>query len=1611
MDSVIRRETDSDGHTFRSLSRRSLLGLAGASGAAIAASQSASGAPAVTTTAGVGMAPVMGGTVAAENALSGSPVSEWESWGDDDAIAGFTTEYSVLPGETVTFKVKTTSADYRIRIYRLGWYQGDGARRLADITPSATLPQSQPEPLTEVSTGLIDCGNWEESGFWTVPVDALSGVYYALFERLDGGRSNHTVFVVRRSGPSDILLQTSEMTSHAYNRFGGNSLYFGDPVGRAYKVSYNRPFNDGETESNFFNAEVALLRWLERNGYDVSYCGGIDVHRDAEVFQGRKIFVSSGHDEYVTGPQRANVEAARDAGIHLIFMTGNEYFWRVRMEDSLDAAATPLRTMVCYKETLADAKIDPSPEWTGTWRDPRFSPPSNGGRPENELTGQLFRAILPVSAPDKRIVLSGEFAGCRLWRNTPVASLEPGDTRNLAPNTLGYEFDVDADNGFRPAGLIRLSSTEAEAPLILQDYGATYIPGTVTHHLTMYRASSGALVFATGTVQWSYGLDDYHLADEGTPTDPVIQQATLNVLADMGAQPQTRQTGLVAASASSDTLAPTTTITSPTDGAQAPIGSPVTVAGSAVDSGGGIVAAVEVSIDEGQTWHPATGRDSWSYVFTPTNTGDLQVQVRAIDDSCNIGSAANVTVAGAPRSYPCPIWAEGTTPQTEATDETTPIEVGVRFQADIDGFVTGLRFYKGVGNNGTHVGTLWSDTGSQRAQATFVGESPTGWQTVPVPAVPVAAGTTYVASVFMPAGHYPADAGYFTSAYELAPLRALANGESGGANGVYRYGSAGFPTDSFGSTNYWVDVLFDTDNHQAPSVVSQTPAPGLQSVALDTVVVASFSESVSDVTMTLTDPEGIEVGGSVAYDESEREATFVAGSTLQPLTQYTAQVVTAVDVSGNNIVPFDWVFTTTGAPGTSPTSMWDTSAEPSSFDDSQSALEVGLKFSTVATGSITALRFYKAPSSSGLHVGHLWDHAGLLLATGTFENETSSGWQQVNLDSPVELTPNNTYVVSYYAPKGGYGSTGGYFDGSGVERGPLRAPRGQLVGGNGVYAYGSGGFPTSSWNNANYWVDVVFQLAPDVGPPDVTNRVPAPELIEVPRDTVIAAEFSEPVDPPSIVFTLTDDGGNDVPGGTTYDAQTATATFTPQSQLASNAVYTASVIATDTAGNAAQEATTWSFTTINGGSSPVTLWHSGALPAIEAVNETSAVELGVRVKSSLAGRVTGLRFFKGEGNEGPHLGRLWTATGTLLGSLSFANETKRGWQQAYFPDAISISANTAYVASYHTPSGRYAVTAGGLSNARTRGSLTAPASTSQAGNGLFAYGSGGFPENSWNGGNYWVDVIFEDSSGPGVQDRSPQPGSTADPSTEVRVTFDEDVVESTIALSLRDGGGGVVAGSVSYNEESRTATFVPTAALAAGATFTATVESAEDLQGNAMDEAVTWGFSTLGADFATIWPANTTPATILSNDSGSLEIGVKFQTSVAGAIHGVRFYKGGPANSGPHVGNLWAGDGTSLATAQFGGETARGWQTVVFSTPVAVTVDQTYVASYYAPEGNYSVDGGYFNGTSTVRGDLEALQNGDDGGNGVYVYGSATAFPSRSYNGGNYWVDVLFVAD
>ena len=139
--------------------------------------------------------PPVTSVIACENTLPGDPPSDWQvSGAGDPAIQGFATQMSLLPGQTESFKIDTQATSYHIDILRVGYYQGDGARKVvSDMQPTATPPQSQPACLNDDSeppTGLIDCGNWAVSASWTVPSDAVSGLYLAHLVRDDTGGSS-----------------------------------------------------------------------------------------------------------------------------------------------------------------------------------------------------------------------------------------------------------------------------------------------------------------------------------------------------------------------------------------------------------------------------------------------------------------------------------------------------------------------------------------------------------------------------------------------------------------------------------------------------------------------------------------------------------------------------------------------------------------------------------------------------------------------------------------------------------------------------------------------------------------------------------------------------------------------------------------------------------------------------------------------------------------------------------------------------------------------------------------------------------------------------------------------------------------------------------------------------------------------------------------------------------------------------------------------------------------------------------------------------------------------------------------------------------------------------
>lgn len=1525
--------------------------------------------------------------IVCENQKQGTDPSEWDvSGAGDPSIQGFATDISVDAGQKIDFKIDTDARAYSIRIYRTGWYQGLGARYIETVNPSATLPQKQPECISDVRTELYDCGTWGVSASWNVPDDAVSGVYIARLIRNDTGGDSHIIFIVRNDGnTSDVVFQTSDPTWHAYNSYGGSDFYQGAANGRAYKISYNRPFatRAGVTSRDFyFSSEYATVRFLERNGYDMSYIAGVDTDRRGGELLNHKVFLSVGHDEYWSGAQRSNIQAARDAGVNLQFLTGNEGYWRTRYEKSADPSQTDYRTLVSYKETWGNSanqgggKIDTSsPEWTGTSRDPRFATVAQGGHnPENALTGTMYM----VNHNDLAVTVNSEQGKTRLWRNTNLTSLATDGSAELAPHTVGYESNEDVDNGFRPAGLIRLSTTIGPTPQYLTDYGNTVVSGTTEHHVTLYKAASGALVFSAASIQWGWGLDQEH-DGAGAPADIRMQQAQVNLLADMGAQPGSLMSGLFAATKSTDTTAPTTVISSPTNGQAIAHGTVVTVTGTAADTGGR-VAGVEVSTDGGATWRPATGTTSWSFSYVQQGSGTASVKARAIDDSANFsaaGTTVSVTVGG-----PYSVFG-GTVPALPGVDDRSAAELGLRFTAEVDGYVSGVRFYKGSANTGQHIGSLWSPQGARMGTVTFGSESATGWQTALFTTpIAVVAGQQYTVSYTAPNGSYAYEEWYWP--YKARATAPLSVPTTTGLTAAGVFGNSGaYPTETYRDANYFVDVVFEAAQDSPVRLTSQAPAPGVTGVAKDTVISTLFTRPVqpASVSITVTAAGGGQVAGTTTYDAATRRARFSPTAALAAATQYTVTVA-ATPVDATTFEPGSaWTFTTANDSSSNacPCTLYSSSDVPPIASVADSSVTVGTRFSVTEAGYISGISFYKGAGNTGTHVGTLWAGPDQQLAQAAFTNESATGWQTAWFASPVAVNPGVEYTVSYVAPAGGYSAGPGGLS-AGLTRGPLVVPPT-----GGAYTY-AGGFPSQS-STTSYYVDPVFVRS--AAGPQLVSTTPAAGAESVSRTTPISATFTEELGGmPSVAVTA---NGAAVAGTVALSSNGKTVTFTPSGSLPFDAVI-AVTISGITGATGEGHDRVWSFrTAVNALPTDVTFFGSGA-PAATNASDGASVELGMKFQSSVEGRVTAIRFYKTPGDTGAHTGTVWSSTGQELATVTFQNESADGWQRAQLSVPVAIETGKTYTVSYLSPQGKYAFAGSFFTNPVTSGPLTALAT----GNGTFRYGSGGvMPESSWASSNYFVDVEFSAGSATDpvltVTAKSPE-GIDVPFDAKVTATLSATAPTPVISLS-RDGSA--VTGSSSFDSATRKVTFTPSKQLAELTTYTATLR----VDGQVLE---TWSFKTAAPQLEGVVEnlfGEALPATEATSDNSAVEVGTAFSVAYPAKATAIRFYKGAE-NTGTHIGHLWNAAGEPLATVTFENETGTGWQRAALSEPVTLVPGDTYVASYFAPNGRYAVTGAYF---------AEAVTNGyvtaPAGNNGRFTYTSTGAMPVSSWNSSAYFVD------
>jgi hypothetical protein len=315
----------------------------------------------------------------------------------------------------------------------------------------------------------------------------------------------------------------------AYNEWGGASLYYGRRTtgsgrsfeNRARAVSYDRPYDWGLGAADFIGADLPLIMRLEEAGLDVTYATSIDVHGTPERLLRHAAVLTTAHDEYWTMQMRQGFESARDSGINLVFFGANAMFRQVRLEDTPQG---PFRRQVCYKSANEDPVASVSPEYTTVnWRDAPVT------RPEASLVGVQYDGLgtsdLEVTHPDGWI-----------WEGTGV-----GLGQKFA-GVVGPEFDRVF--GTSPANIQIFARSAIEDVSGRQTWADT----------VYYSAASGAGVFSTGTIGWISSLGPVDPA--GTPREPLLYQATMNVLRLFGAGPAgvVRQSIPNAASARPSTL-------------------------------------------------------------------------------------------------------------------------------------------------------------------------------------------------------------------------------------------------------------------------------------------------------------------------------------------------------------------------------------------------------------------------------------------------------------------------------------------------------------------------------------------------------------------------------------------------------------------------------------------------------------------------------------------------------------------------------------------------------------------------------------------------------------------------------------------------------------------------------------------------------------------------------------------------------------------------------------------------------------------------------------------------------------------------------------------------
>ncbi|SNR67056.1 hypothetical protein SAMN04488009_3086 [Maribacter sedimenticola] len=530
-------------------------------------------------------------------------------------IEGFASHSSINKGETIKLYINTKSAYLSLCVYRMGWYAGAGAIQV--IRPITIEGFQQVIPLPQEHTGLIAC-DWNHPYELETDLNWTSGVYLAKLEEQEYKKQSYIIFVVRDDETSaDILFQLPVTTYQAYNYWGGKCLYnhgsgslenWGAVSGtKAQKVSFDRPYAKSNNPKAAYGMgagdfltntrpvtthnypissagwDYNMVRWLEKNGYNVKYCTNIDIHDNPHIYLNSKIFLSNGHDEYWSYEMRKNLTDARDTGTNLAFFSSNTMYWQIRFEQN-QLTEQKNRIIVCYKEKHLDPiqsekstiNFEDIPEQGSQakligvqyFADPvlgdiKITNPNHwifknsGVKKGTRLKGLLGYEIDGVSkdSPDNITILASTKcrkvnSGSKFIVNHMIRKITNPIFRFI--NRI-LNLNKEITNFQRILVLLIIATTASIIGMIINEF----IPliGFLTaivlfliwflklkltaqyeSNMTIYNSECGSKIFATGSMQWCWGLDNYNVPElRNDHTSISAEIITKNLLKDFGA--------------------------------------------------------------------------------------------------------------------------------------------------------------------------------------------------------------------------------------------------------------------------------------------------------------------------------------------------------------------------------------------------------------------------------------------------------------------------------------------------------------------------------------------------------------------------------------------------------------------------------------------------------------------------------------------------------------------------------------------------------------------------------------------------------------------------------------------------------------------------------------------------------------------------------------------------------------------------------------------------------------------------------------------------------------------------------------------------------------------